>query len=334
MAAETFQALIVRREDKELRVALEDTALGALPEGDLLVRVRWSSMNYKDAMALGNRGILRGFPAVPGIDLAGEVVSSGNPAFKPGDEVVVTGWGVGEQRWGGFAQYARVKSEWALHLPPGVTPKGAMAMGTAGLTAMLCVLALEAQGLDPAAGEILVTGATGGVGSVAVAVLAERGYEVVAMTGKPEFHPLLEALGAKRCVARDAYATPSKPGRFMLEGEVFQAAVDTVGGETLASIIARLKYGGSVAACGLVAGANLDTTVYPFILRGVNLLGIDSVRCPTPRRLEAWSRLAETFPLPAFKPFLHELPLAEVPAEAARMLQGGAQGRALVQIPD
>ena len=334
MAAETFQALIVRREDKDLRVALEATPLGALPEGDLLVRVRWSSMNFKDAMALGNRGILRGFPAVPGIDLAGEVVTSENPSFKAGDEVVVTGWGVGEQRWGGFAQYARVKSEWAIHLPPGVTPKSAMAMGTAGLTAMLCVLALEERGLDPAAGPILVTGATGGVGSVAVAVLAEQGYEVVAMTGKPEFHAPLEALGASRCVARDAYATPAKPGRFLLETEVFQAAVDTVGGDTLASIIARLKYGGSVAACGLVAGANLDTTVYPFILRGVNLLGIDSVRCPNPRRLEAWSRLAEVFPLAAFEPFLHELPLSEVPAEAARMLQGGAQGRALVQLPD
>jgi acrylyl-CoA reductase (NADPH) len=334
MDQDTFKALVVRREGKELTTALEDLRREDLPSGELLVKVAWSSLNYKDAMALGNRGILRGFPAVPGIDLAGAVLASADPAFRPGDPVLVTGWGVGETAWGGFAQLARVKAGQALPLPAGATPRSVMVLGTAGLTAMLCVQALEAAGLSPSAGEVLVTGATGGVGSIAVALLAQAGYEVVAMTGKPEAHPFLEALGARQIVGRDAFATPSKPGRFLLEAERFQGAVDTVGGATLASILARLKHGGSVAACGLVAGALLDTTVYPFILRGVNLLGIDSVRCPAARRSAAWDRLARTFPAAAFAPWVREVPLAEVGVEAARMLEGGVQGRVVVRIPD
>jgi acrylyl-CoA reductase (NADPH) len=334
MVEDTFKALVVRREGKDLVTAMEDLHRDDLPPGELLVKVAWSSLNYKDAMALGNRGILRTFPAVPGIDFAGTVVASADPAFRSGDGVLVTGWGVGETAWGGFAQLARVKAGQALPLPAGATPRSAMVLGTAGLTAMLCVQALEAGGLDPAAGEILVTGATGGVGSIAVALLGQAGCAVAAMTGKPEAHAFLEALGARRIVTREAYATPAKPGRFVLATETFQAAVDTVGGDTLASILARLNYGGSVAACGLVAGANLDTTVYPFILRGVNLLGIDSVRCPAVRRKSAWERLFRTFPAAAFEPWVREVPLAEVGAEAARMLEGGAQGRVVVRIPD
>ena len=334
MTTDTFKALIARREGKVFSAGLEEARFEDLPEGGLLVRVLWSSMNYKDALALGNRGILRGFPAVPGIDFAGEVVSSADPAFEPGTQVLVTGWGIGELRWGGYAQFARVRPEWALPLPAGATARSVMVMGTAGLTAMLNVLALEAHGLRPGDGEVLVTGASGGVGSIAVALLASRGFEVVAMSGKPECHGLLEALGARRIVARDAYATPSKPGRFTLESEAFQGAVDTVGGDVLASIIARLKRHGSVAACGLVGGANLDTTVFPFILRGVNLLGVDSVACPVPLRTEAWRQLAATFPMAAFEPFIRELPLAGVMDEAAVMLQGGARGRVVVRVAD
>jgi acrylyl-CoA reductase (NADPH) len=330
MSGKSFKALVVRKEGKELTHAIEEHPFEALPEGELLVRVACSSMNFKDAMALGNRGILRNFPAVPGIDLAGAVVEAGASAFKPGDPVLVTGWGVGEARWGGFAEYARVKPEWALPLPEGLTPRTAMAFGTAGLTAMLGVLALERNGVTPGGGEVLVTGATGGVGSIGLALLAALGYEVVAMSGKPELHDLLTRLGAKRIVDRSAFATPSKPGRFVLEPETFQGALDSVGGETLASILARIKYGGSVAACGLVGGANVDTTVFPFILRGVNLLGIDSVKCPTATRQVAWNRLAQHIDLVA--PVVRELSLAEVPAEAGRMLEGGAKGRVVVSL--
>ena len=333
MNGEVFRALVVRREGKDLQAALEELRPEDLPEGDLLVRVSYSSMNFKDAMALGNRAILRGFPAVPGIDLAGEVVACGaDSPFRPGDQVLATGWGLGEQRWGGYSEFARIRSEWALPLPPGLTARAAMALGTAGLTAMLSVLALERNGLKPGGGEVLVTGATGGVGCLAVALLAALGCEVVAMTGKPGSHALLTALGARRIVARDAYATPSKPGRFILEPETFQAAVDTVGGATLASILARLKHRGSVAACGLVGGAPFDTTVYPFILRGVNLLGIDSAKCPVPERIEAWRRLAAWTQAGQLDSLVKEIPLEEVQAEAERMLAGGAVGRVVVKV--
>ena len=333
MVQETFKALVARRADRELQIRFEDARFVDLPPGDLLIEVQYSSLNYKDAMALGNKGILRGFPAVPGIDLAGTVADSQDPRFAPGDPVLVTGWGLGEQRWGGYAQFARVQADWALPLPAGATPAFCMAMGTAGLTAMLCVLDLEAAGLAPGAGEVLVTGAGGGVGSIAVALLAARGHQVVAMSGKPELHELLTSLGAARIIDRTALATPSKPGRFMLEAETFQGAVDTVGGDTLASILARTRYGGAVAACGLVAGANLDTTVYPFILRGVKLLGVDSVRCPTPRRKQAWARLMTDLPA-AFASLVRQVPLAAVQAEAEKMLAGAARGRVVVSIKD
>ena len=312
-----FKALVLRQQDKQLSVSVEELGLQELPAGEVLVRVAYSSLNYKDAMALGNRGIIRNFPAVPGIDFAGTVVQSGNPAYAEGDQVVLTGWGVGERFWGGLSQYARVPGDFLVPLPAGMT---------------LSVLALERQGLTPADGPVLVTGATGGVGTVVVALLAQLGYEVVAMSGKPEQAGFLKALGASSLVDRDAYAVPGKPGRFILEPETFAAAVDSIGGATLASILARLKYGGSVAACGLVGGVEFDTHVFPFILRGVNLLGIDSVRCPQRTRLAAWQRLARDLQAPVLAGITREIGLDQVLAEARKMLQGQACGRVVVAL--
>lgn len=327
-----FNALVLKQNDKQLTPVIEQLGVDDLPQGNVLVQVEYSSINYKDAMAIGNRGIIRKFPAVPGIDLAGVVAESQDPAYKPGDRVVLTGWGIGERYWGGYSQYARVQSEWLTPLPAGLTTRQAMAIGTAGLTAMLCVLAIEKQGIKPDSGEILVTGATGGVGSVAVAILATLGYQVVAMSGKPEWEDRLKMLGAQRIVGRDEYATPSRPGRFVLESESLAAAVDTVGGNTLASIISRLNYGGCVAACGLVGGNDIDTNVFPFIVRGVSLLGIDSVRCPTPLRLEAWQRLARDLSLAKLDSLVREISLAQVPEEAAKLLAGQGQGRIVVNL--
>jgi len=327
-----FKALVLEQQDKQLSAVVRTLGLADLPAGEVLVKVAYSGINFKDAMALGNRGIIRKFPAVPGIDLAGEVVTSEHPDHKPGDQVILTGWGMGERFWGGFSQYARVPGDGLVPLPAGLTARQAMAHGTAGLTAALCVAALLRNGARPGDGEVLVTGATGGVGSIAIALLARQGFQVAAMTGKPEQAAFLHELGASRLVGREALATPSKPGRFVLEAETFAAAVDTVGGPTLAAIVAGLKYGGSVAACGLVGGVEVDTHVFPFILRGVNLLGIDSVRCPTPRRIEAWAALARDVPAAVLEGLTREIGLAQVPDEAARILAGQARGRVLVNL--
>lgn len=329
-----FKALVLRKTEGRLTAAVERLSLGDLPPGEVLVKVEYSSLNYKDAMAIGDRGIIRAFPAVPGIDLAGTVETSDSPAWKPGDRVVLTGWGVGERHWGGLAGYARVKADWLVPLPEGLDARAAMAFGTAGLTAMLCAEALEAAGVRPAGGEILVTGASGGVGSAAVALLARRGYAVAAMSGKPEAAERLRALGAGRIVGRSEYAAPSKPGRFVLEPEAFQGAVDTVGGATLASILARTAYGGAVAACGLAGGVEVDTHVFPFILRGVRLLGVDSVRCPTPVRKAAWEKLAREIPRETLEGFSRTIPLEGAVEEASRILAGGGNGRAAVRIGD
>ena len=330
MSEQTFKAFVLKSEDGQLRPVIEQIGLDAWPEGDTVIDVHYSSINYKDAMAIGNRGIIRKFPAVPGIDLAGVVRESANPAYRPGDAVVLTGWGVGERHWGGYSQVARVKSEWLVPLPAGLSLKQSMQVGTAGLTAMLCVQALEHAGLQPGAGPVLVTGASGGVGSVAVAILAKLGHEVWAMT-RPEQADYLTALGAKKIVCRDDFA-PAKPGRPVLEAETFPAAVDTVGGATLANLLARVAYRGSVAACGLVGGTEVDTTVYPFIIRGVNLLGIDSVRCPTPVRLDAWRRIAKDLPPAVFEQASREIVLEEVPAVAAALLAGRGHGRVVVNL--
>ncbi|MGE5384690.1 MAG: oxidoreductase [Betaproteobacteria bacterium] len=325
-----FKALVLKSEDGKVFPSIDQLTLEALPEGDVVIDVRYSSINYKDAMAIGNRGIIRKFPAIPGIDFAGTVRTSANPAFKPGDAVVLTGWGVGERHWGGYSQVARVKSEWLVPLPAGLDLKQSMQIGTAGLTAMLCVQALEHQGVRPDAGPVLVTGASGGVGSVAVAVLAKLGYEVWAMT-RPDQGDYLASLGAKKIVGRNDFA-PSKPGRPILEAETFAGVVDTVGGQTLAALIARVAYRGSIASCGLVGGTDVDTTVYPFILRGVNLLGVDSVRCPTPVRLQAWQRLAQDLPLAMLDHASREIALEQVPEIAAELLEGRGHGRVVVDL--
>jgi len=332
MTASGFRALVLRKREGGLAAAVETLAAGALPAGEVLLKAAYSSLNYKDAMAVGNRGIIRTFPAVPGIDCAGTVLASTDPKWAEGDEVILTGWGVGERVWGGLSQRVRAQGAWLVPLPKGMTPRSAMALGTAGLTAMLSVMALERHGVHPGGGEVLVTGASGGVGSVAVALLAQRGFQVVAMSGKPAEAERLLALGAVRVVGREEYATPARPGRFTLEAEAFQGAVDTIGGPTLASIIARLAYGGAVAACGLAGGTEVDTHVFPFILRGVALLGIDSVRCPALVRLEAWRRLALELPMELLDDSVRELGLEEVPAECARMLAGEARGRVVVDL--
>lgn len=331
MKTENFKALLLRRDEAgQLQAGIETLTLNDLPEGDVVVEVRYSSVNYKDAMAIGDRQIIRKFPAVPGIDLAGVVLSSTAPDFAPGDAVLLTGWGVGERHWGGYSQVARVRSDWLLKLPPGLDPKQAMVIGTAGLTAMLCVQALEKNGLQPGNGPVLVTGASGGVGSVAVAILAQLGHEVWAMS-RPEQEAYLLGLGASKVIARDALA-PAKPGRPLLDSESFAGAVDTVGGATLANLLARIAYRGSVASCGLVGGVDVDTTVFPFILRGVNLLGIDSVRCPVSVRAAAWQRLLKDLPLDKFATATRDIALAEVPAVAAEMLTGRGHGRVVVDL--
>lgn len=326
MAQETFKALMLRNEEGRPRAAIEDVDCALLPDGDVTVAVRYSSLNYKDGLAITGRGpIVRSYPMVPGIDAAGVVVESRSPLFAEGDAVVLTGWGVGEARWGGFAQRLRVPAEFLVPLPAGMGLRQAMEFGTAGLTAMLCVDALERRGL-PRKGPVLVTGASGGVGSVAVAILARLGYQVAASTGRAELADYLGSLGATEIVARDVLAQPQKP----LMPERWAGAVDTVGGTTLAAVLAGTMYDGAVAACGLAGGAGLPATVMPFILRGVALLGVDSVRCPLDRRVAAWARLAELFPegLPAGVAAVRGLD--ELVASGSEILDGGVRGRIVV----
>src|SRR5262245_32709870 len=286
----TFTALVLEEADGKIRSSLQQLDEERLPPGDVTLRVSHSTLNYKDGMILSGLGrLVRKYPHVPGVDFAGTVEASDNPGFKPGDAVVLTGWRVGEMHWGGYATRARVKGDWLVKLPKGLNARQAMAIGTAGFTSMLCVMALEAHGLKPDQGEVLVTGAAGGVGSVATAVLAKLGYNVVCSTGRAATHDYLRGLGATSLIDRASIATPSgKP----LDAERFAGCVDSVGGSTLAAILPQMKYRASVAACGLAGGTKLDTTVIPFLLRGVNLLGIDSVMCPMALRQDAWKRLA------------------------------------------
>ncbi|MGN6698877.1 MAG: acrylyl-CoA reductase (NADPH) [Thermomicrobiales bacterium] len=301
-----------------------------LPDNEVTVAVAYSTLNYKDALAITGKGkIVRQYPIVPGVDFAGTVVASRSPAYQPGDQVVLTGWGVGERTWGGLAQRARVKAGWLVPLPAGLSLRDAMGFGTAGLTAALCVIALEEQGVRPGGREVAVTGAAGGVGSVAVALLAQAGYTVVASTGRPETHDYLAALGARQFLDR---ASLSAPSNRPLESERWAGAIDTVGGDTLAALLRATAYGGAVAACGLAGGANLPTTVFPFILRGVRLIGVDSVSCPTERRLAAWDRLARDFPSQARDQLARMAPLAEAPALAELLLAGQVRGRIIVDV--
>lgn len=301
-----------------------------LPEGDVTIDVVYSSLNYKDGLAVTGKGrIARSLPMVCGIDLAGTVAASDAPDWKPGDEVVVTGWGLSETHPGGYTTRQRVRSEWLVARPEGLSLQQAMAVGTAGFTAMLCVLALEDAGVRPDGGPVLVTGAAGGVGSVAVTVLATLGYEVEASTGRAEAHEYLRSLGATGIVDRATLTEPGKP----LGKERWAGAVDTVGSTTLANVLSQIHYGGSVAACGLAGGADLPATVMPFILRGVSLLGVDSVMCPTPRRQRAWERLGADLPVDTLDELTQVRPFDDIPGLAEDILAGRTRGRTVIELP-
>ena len=324
-----FKAIMITKDDAGYRAELQEVDEARLPEGDVTVRVAYSTLNYKDALAItGKSPVVRSFPMVPGIDFAGTVEASSHPEFKAGDAVVLNGWGVGEVHWGGLAQKARVKGDWLIPLPAAFTPRQAMAIGTAGYTAMLCVMALERHGLKPDMGEILVTGASGGVGSVAVALLAARGYRVVASNGKAQEADYLKSLGAAEIVDRAQFSSPGKP----LAKERWAGAVDTVGSHTLANVCASMKYRGVVAACGLAQGMDFPSSVAPFILRGVTLAGVDSVYCPKPERLEAWQRLARELDPAKLEAITAEIALGEAIAKAPELLAGKVRGRIVVDV--
>jgi acrylyl-CoA reductase (NADPH) len=324
----SFRALVIDQADDAQQVSVQTLDDDALPDGDVTVEVEWSSLNYKDGMILGGVGrLVRTFPHVPGVDLAGTVVTSDAEGFAPGDRVVCTGFFVGERWWGGYAQRARLKSEWLVKVPDSLTTRQTMEIGTAGLTAMLCVDALERDGLTPDAGPVLCTGAAGGVGSYAVHVLAKLGYDVTAATGRPETEGYLRAIGAAAVIGRDEIAeAPAKP----LLAERWAGAVDAVGGATLAHVLAETRYGGSVAACGNTAGNDLPTSVLPFILRSVRLLGVDSVSVPAARRAPLWARLGELCDADFFGAATSVVGLEELPDAGARILQGQVRGRVLV----
>jgi acrylyl-CoA reductase (NADPH) len=300
-----------------------------LPEGDVLVAVKYSSLNYKDCLAVSGQGkIVRQFPMIPGVDLAGTVLESDSSAFQPGDEVLLTGWGVGERYWGGYAQKARLRAEWLIPLPDGLSELRAMAIGSAGLTAMLCVMALEAQGVTPEQGTILVTGASGGVGGVAVAVLAKLGYRVAAVTGRRDNDDYLYSLGATEIVNRTDLERPARP----LESQRWAGAVDTVGGKVLARLLAEMNYGGTVAATGLTGGDELNTTVMPFILRAVKLVGVEVTTCPVTLRKVAWARLSRELPVNLLEQIFKVISLEEVPSFAEDLLAGRINGRVVVDL--
>lgn len=327
----SFRALLVEKEGDAAPTAsvrtLEDSSL---PAGDVTVAVEYSTVNYKDGLCIGpGGGLVRNYPHVPGIDFAGTIEASDDARFKAGDKVVLTGWRVGEAHWGGYAEKARVKADWLVPLPSGLTTRQAMAVGTAGLTSMLAVMALEHHGLTPAKGEVLITGAAGGVGSVATAILAHLGYQVAGVTGRPETADYLKSLGAARVVAREDIAeTVKRP----LEAEVWAGCVDAVGGAMLARVLGQMKYGASVAAVGLAGGANLPATVIPFLLRGVNLLGIDSVMQPYDNRLKAWARIATDLPMDKLEAMITPATLADLPELGAAILKGQVQGRVVVDV--
>ncbi|MCB1778022.1 MAG: oxidoreductase [Candidatus Competibacteraceae bacterium] len=328
MTENTFKALVLTQEDKKTIATIKQLTIGDLPEGDVLVAVEYSSLNYKDGLAVTGKGkIVRQFPMVPGIDLAGTVLESSSSDYQMGDKVVLTGWSVGERYWGGYTQKARLQSRWLVPLPTGMDTQTAMAIGTAGFTAMLCVMALEEAHVKPGGDKpILVTGASGGVGSVAVALLAKLGYTVHAVSGRPETESYLRELGATGFISREEMTQPPKP----LEAQRWAGAVDTVGSTMLARVLAETDYGGAVAACGLAGGADLPTTVMPFILRDVKLLGVDSVMCPLARRKQAWERLVRDLPSHALQNISHVASLEEVPQLAADIIAGRVRGRTVV----
>lgn len=324
-----FKAVKIEKDDAGYRAEYADVTQEQLPEGDVTVRISHSTLNYKDGLAItGKSPVVRYFPMVPGIDFAGEVTESSHPDYQAGDWVVLNGWGVGEKHWGGLAQYARVSGDWLVPLPEAFSSRQAMAIGTAGYTAMLCVMKLASLGVTPEKGEVLVTGAAGGVGSVAIALLAQRGYDVVAVSGRPENIDYLLSLGAKEVVGREAFSEPGKP----LGKERWAGAVDVVGGHTLANVCATTQYGGAVAACGLAGGMELPATVAPFILRGVTLAGVDSVMCPKAERLQAWQLLANELGADKLESICEEIGLSEVVSYGEAFLKGEVKGRLVVDV--
>ena len=327
-----FNALVVNKDEEsgKTSAAVEQVSLDQLPEGNVVVNVEYSTVNYKDGLCIGPcGGLVREYPHIPGIDLAGTIESSDDPRYSAGDSVVLTGWRVGEVHWGGYAQKARVNADWLVPLPSGLSSRQAMAVGTAGFTAMLAVTALEDHGLQPDQGPVLVTGAAGGVGSVATAILANLGYEVAAVTGRPETEEYLRALGATQIVPREEInETVKRP----LERETWAGCVDAVGGDMLARVLGQMKYGGSVSAVGLAGGAGLPTTVIPFLLRGVNLLGIDSVMQPYDNRLRAWERIAKDLPMDKLEAMIHLATLSDLPALGTDILKGQVKGRVVVDV--
>jgi acrylyl-CoA reductase (NADPH) len=320
-STDQFEARVAELTAEELREAT--------PEADVTVAVDYSTVNYKDALALTNKApVVRRWPMVAGIDAAGSVLESKDPHFAPGDRVVLNGWGVGEQHWGGLAQHARFKGDWLVRLPDALSTRQAMAIGTAGYTAMLCCLALREQGVEPEGGEVLVTGASGGVGSIAISILAGWGYRVVASTGKSAEAPYLTALGASAVIDRSELAAPGKP----LQKERWAGVVDAVGSHTLANACAQTRYGGTVTACGLAQGMDFPATVAPFILRGVRLIGVDSVMCPQPRRQHAWQKLASDLDRNKLNATTSEVGLAKAIEVASALLGGKVKGRVVVDV--
>jgi acrylyl-CoA reductase (NADPH) len=325
----TFKAIVIDKGEAGQTVRLTDFDEKDLMEGDVTVRVEWSTVNYKDGLAITGKGpVVRRFPMIAGVDFAGTVESSSNPAWKPGDKVILNGWGLGETHLGAYAQKARVKGDWLVRLPPSISARDAMAIGTAGYTAMLAVMALERSGLTPSRGSVVVTGAAGGVGSVAVALLAKLGYAVTASTGRPDEAPYLKGLGATEVIERKELAGPPRP----LAKERWAGGIDSVGSTTLANVLSMTRYGGTVAACGLAGGMDLPATVAPFILRAVSLIGIDSVMCPLGLRQQAWNRLETDLDRAKIEAMTSEIGLPEVIGAAARIVEGRVRGRIVVRI--
>lgn len=325
-----MRALILREEAGAVSAAIESVDEALLPGGDVVVDVDYSTLNYKDGMVLKGLGrLVRQYPHVPGVDFSGRVASSGHPDFRPGDAVILTGWRVGEMRWGGFADRARVKGEWLVHVPTGMTRRQSMALGTAGLTAMLAIMTLEEHGLEPSAGPVLITGAAGGVGSVATVLLAQAGYQVVCSTGRQATHDYLRSLGAGEIIdRRELEEASTRP----LETERWAACIDNVGGSTLARVLGQMKYRGGVAAVGMTGGNMMTASVLPFLLRGVRLLGIDSVMIPVERRRAAWRRLADEMPTALLDGMTTEIALGEVLGAAEAILAGQVRGRIVIDV--
>jgi acrylyl-CoA reductase (NADPH) len=325
-----FKALVLNQQDKKTMSAIETLERSQLPEGDVLVAVDYSSLNYKDGLAITGKGkIIREFPMVPGIDFVGRVLESSDERYSTGDKVVLTGWGVGENHWGGMAEQARVKADWLVPLADGLEAKQAMMVGTAGFTAMLCVQALIDGGVTPQSGKVLVTGASGGVGSVAVSLLAKLGYSVSVVTGRVEVNgPLLTELGASEIIDRAVFEEPARP----LEKQVWAGCVDTVGSKVLAKALAQMDYNSTVAACGLAGGFDLPTTVMPFILRNVRLQGVDSVHCPYEKRVAAWNKLTELLPESYYQSACTEISLEQAPEYAEAITNGQVTGRVVIKL--